>query len=129
MLEDSTPDCFEGMKSLAETLTDRENIARDILAQLDSATDPWGIKVHACYSWSTGCVSLIVRGISAWRRHFETKCVKYQSCRLVWRVLSQKDKGLRADGDEQRPIPDRRQLFREEVFGTFFWPETINLVP
>ena len=41
---------FEGMKSLAETLTDRENIARDILAQLDSATDPWGIKVHKKYA-------------------------------------------------------------------------------
>jgi len=34
-----------GTKSLSEILSDREQIARDILSHLDSATDPWGIKV------------------------------------------------------------------------------------
>jgi hypothetical protein len=34
-----------GTKSLSEILSDRELIAKDILAHLDSATDDWGIKV------------------------------------------------------------------------------------
>ncbi len=34
-----------GTKSLAEVLSDREFIARDVLMYLDVATDPWGIKV------------------------------------------------------------------------------------
>jgi len=34
-----------GTKNLSEILSDREHIARDILGHLDSATDPWGIKV------------------------------------------------------------------------------------
>merc|ERR1712083_1032969 len=35
-----------GTKSLSEILTDREHIAREILALIDVATDPWGIKVE-----------------------------------------------------------------------------------
>ena len=34
-----------GTKNLTEILADREVIARAILGQLDSATDPWGIEV------------------------------------------------------------------------------------
>ena len=34
-----------GTKSLAEILSDRETIAVDILENLDTATDPWGIQV------------------------------------------------------------------------------------
>jgi hypothetical protein len=34
-----------GTKNLSEILSDREHIARDILAHLDTATDAWGIKV------------------------------------------------------------------------------------
>jgi len=35
-----------GTKNLTEILADRETIAADILAHLDSTTDPWGIKVE-----------------------------------------------------------------------------------
>ena len=34
-----------GTKNLSEILSDRESIAMDILEQLDSATNPWGIRV------------------------------------------------------------------------------------
>ena len=34
-----------GTKNLSEILADRENTAAEILHQLDTATDPWGIKV------------------------------------------------------------------------------------
>ena len=34
-----------GTKSLAEILSDRESIAKDMLTTLDESTDPWGIKV------------------------------------------------------------------------------------
>ena len=36
---------FTGTKSLAEILSDRESIAKDMLTSLDESTDPWGIKV------------------------------------------------------------------------------------
>ena len=35
-----------GTRNLAEILSDRENIANDMLQQLDTATDPWGIQVY-----------------------------------------------------------------------------------
>lgn len=35
-----------GTKNLSEILSDREQIAMDILSHLDHATDPWGIKVE-----------------------------------------------------------------------------------
>merc|ERR1712062_693995 len=35
-----------GTKTLAEILSDREVIGESLLTQLDSATDPWGIKVE-----------------------------------------------------------------------------------
>lgn len=35
-----------GTKNLSEILSDRENTAEEILQQLDTATDPWGIKVE-----------------------------------------------------------------------------------
>jgi erythrocyte band 7 integral membrane protein len=35
-----------GTKILSELLSDREIIAKDILAHLDGATDPWGILVE-----------------------------------------------------------------------------------
>jgi erythrocyte band 7 integral membrane protein len=34
-----------GTKNLAEVLTDRDSISQNIQLQLDTATDPWGIKV------------------------------------------------------------------------------------
>ena len=34
-----------GTKSLSEILSDRESIGEGLLAQLDAATDPWGIEV------------------------------------------------------------------------------------
>ena len=36
-----------GTKSLSEILSDRESIGEGLLAQLDAATDPWGIEVRA----------------------------------------------------------------------------------
>ena len=39
---------FTGTKSLAEILSDRESIAKDMLTSLDESTDPWGIKVCIC---------------------------------------------------------------------------------
>jgi len=44
-----------GTKSLSEILTDRENTATIILEQLDTATDPWGIKVGPTSSSPAGC--------------------------------------------------------------------------
>merc|ERR1711909_25127 len=35
-----------GTKTLAEILSDREVIGESLLAQLDTATDPWGIEVE-----------------------------------------------------------------------------------
>merc|ERR1712241_1415392 len=35
-----------GTKTLSEILSDREDIAKDILTHLDGATDPWGIQVE-----------------------------------------------------------------------------------
>ena len=35
-----------GTKSLSEILSDRESIGEGLLAQLDAATDPWGIEVR-----------------------------------------------------------------------------------
>ena len=43
-----------GTKTLAEILSDRETIAVDILQNLDTATDPWGIKV-CDYILTTTC--------------------------------------------------------------------------
>ena len=40
---------FTGTKSLAEILSDRESIAKDMLTSLDESTDPWGIKVGTIY--------------------------------------------------------------------------------
>ena len=34
-----------GTKTLSELLADRENIAKDLKAMIDTATDPWGIDV------------------------------------------------------------------------------------
>ena len=39
-----------GTKSLSEILSDREHIAKDILAHLDAATDAWGIKVRKLFT-------------------------------------------------------------------------------
>ena len=41
-----------GTKSLAEILSDRETIAVDILENLDTATDPWGIQVWYYTEWA-----------------------------------------------------------------------------
>ena len=35
-----------GTKNLAEILSDRETIATHLLDLLDTATDPWGVKVN-----------------------------------------------------------------------------------
>ena len=41
--------CFSrnvlGTKTLSETLSERDVIAKDLKAQIDNATDPWGIDV------------------------------------------------------------------------------------
>jgi len=47
LLASTTLRTILGTKSLSEILSDRETIAGDILEHLDSATDPWGIKVMA----------------------------------------------------------------------------------
>ena len=48
LLASTTLRTILGTKNLAEILSDREIIAKDILTHLDGATDPWGIQV----SWS-----------------------------------------------------------------------------
>jgi len=35
-----------GTKTLSELLADRENIAKDLKAMIDTATDPWGIDIE-----------------------------------------------------------------------------------
>ena len=45
LLASTTLRTILGTKNLSEILSDREHIAGSILGQLDSATDPWGIKV------------------------------------------------------------------------------------
>ena len=45
LLASTTLRTILGTKTLAEILSDRETIAVDILQHLDSATDPWGVKV------------------------------------------------------------------------------------
>ena len=45
LLASTTLRTILGTKNLSEILSDREHIAGAILGQLDSATDPWGIKV------------------------------------------------------------------------------------
>ena len=45
LLASTTLRTILGTKILSELLSDREIIAKDILAQLDGATDPWGILV------------------------------------------------------------------------------------
>ena len=37
-----------GTKTLSEILADREHIAHMMLESLDTATDPWGVKVRYC---------------------------------------------------------------------------------
>jgi len=46
LLASTTLRTILGTKNLAEILSDREFIAKDILAHLDGATDPWGIQVE-----------------------------------------------------------------------------------
>lgn len=46
LLASTTLRTILGTKSLAEILSDRETIAVDILENLDTATDPWGIQVE-----------------------------------------------------------------------------------
>ena len=45
LLASTTLRTILGTRNLSEILSDREHIASAILGQLDSATDPWGIKV------------------------------------------------------------------------------------
>jgi len=46
LLASTTLRTILGTKSLSEILSDRETIGVDILATLDHATDPWGVKVE-----------------------------------------------------------------------------------
>jgi len=46
LLASTTLRTILGTKNLAEILSDREFIAKDILTHLDGATDPWGIEVE-----------------------------------------------------------------------------------
>jgi len=45
LLASTTLRTILGTKTLADILSDREIIAKDILAHLDTVTDPWGIQV------------------------------------------------------------------------------------
>ena len=45
LLASTTLRTLLGTRNLAEILSDREHIAREILEHLDTATDPWGIQV------------------------------------------------------------------------------------
>merc|ERR1719245_2644506 len=46
LLASTTLRTILGTKSLSEILSDRETISNDILAQIDNATDPWGIDIE-----------------------------------------------------------------------------------
>jgi len=46
LLASTTLRNYLGTRNLSEILSERENIAQDMLAQLDTATDPWGIQVE-----------------------------------------------------------------------------------
>lgn len=46
LLASTTLRTILGTKNLSEILSDRDNIATDLLSQLDHATDPWGVKVE-----------------------------------------------------------------------------------
>merc|ERR1712038_1076310 len=46
LLASTTLRTMLGTRNLAEILSDRENIAEEMLAHLDTATDPWGIQVE-----------------------------------------------------------------------------------
>ena len=47
LLASTTLRNYLGTRNLSEILSERENIAQDMLAQLDTATDPWGIQVYS----------------------------------------------------------------------------------
>ena len=49
LLASTTLRTMLGTRNLAEILSDRENIAEEMLSHLDTATDPWGVKV-LCFS-------------------------------------------------------------------------------
>ena len=51
LLASTTLRTILGTKILSELLSDREIIAKDILAHLDGATDPWGILVSKISSF------------------------------------------------------------------------------
>ena len=63
LLASTTLRTILGTKSLAEILSDRETIATDILENLDTATDPWGIKV--CFFHNTHLFESIDNSIRA----------------------------------------------------------------
>ena len=46
LLASTTLRTILGTKSLAEILSDRENISETMMLQIDRATDPWGVKVY-----------------------------------------------------------------------------------
>eukprot|EP00093_Oithona_nana_P004341 04341.XXX_161165_161952_1 [CDS] Oithona nana genome sequencing. len=46
LLASTTLRTILGTKSLAEILSDRENISETMMLQIDRATDPWGVKVE-----------------------------------------------------------------------------------
>ena len=60
LLASTTLRTILGTKNLSEILSDREHIAGAILGQLDSATDPWGIKV------STKKDSILSQCVKVW---------------------------------------------------------------
>ena len=45
LLASTTLRTILGTRNLSEILSDREHIAKDMLTNLDLATDPWGVKV------------------------------------------------------------------------------------
>ena len=55
LLASTTLRTILGTKTLAEILSDRETIAVDILQHLDSATDPWGVKVRLSFDLTNIC--------------------------------------------------------------------------
>ena len=72
LLASTTLRTILGTKNLSEILSDRESIAEDILANLDKATDPWGVKVRygllvpSRYFKSTNANSFFYR-LNEWR--------------------------------------------------------------
>lgn len=76
-----------GTKNLSEILSDREHIARDILAHLDTATDAWGIKVKDLQALlNSSCCLVSLCWISNGWRWFESTWLPSSNSEVVGRA-------------------------------------------